>query len=260
MVATGYDEGNYDDDLHGYDDNNNYEYQSAASSNCEVIDILNSSKFCANIPSYPVSIWTGSGGIVSDVPMICGGELYDDGYEGRAMENSCYIFDLTSNAWKLLAKMSVARSDFASVPMTGALWVTGGSTRKGLQVAKSEDITTEFIYLNGTVLPGPDLPSPRDDHCMVTLHDNRVMILGSDNGTTDSKSVIIYEPDTKIFSAAPSLQFDRNGAACALFYSPLHENRPVVLAVGGYNTDTAEIYDYTHSNEWEQSKHSLICS
>ena len=46
MVATGYDEGNYDDDLHGYDDNNNYEYQSAASSNCEVIDILNSSKFC----------------------------------------------------------------------------------------------------------------------------------------------------------------------------------------------------------------------
>ena len=258
MVATGYDEGNYDDDLHGYDENGDPEYQSAASSNCEVIDILNSSKFCANIPSFPVSIWTASGGIVSNVPMICGGELFDDEYQGKSMENSCYIFDLTSNAWKLLAKMSVARSDFASVPMNGALWVTGGSTRKGLQMAKSEDITTEFIYLNGTVLPGPNLPSPRDDHCMVTLHDNRVMILGSENGTTDSKSVIIYEPDTENFSTAPSLQFDRNGAACALFYSPLHENRPVVLAVGGYNTDTAEIYDYTHSNEWEKSKHALI--
>ena len=259
MVATGYDETNYDDYLHIHNNvTGQEEYQSAASSNCEVIDILNSSQFCANIPSYPVSIWTGSGDIVSDVPMICGGELYDDGYEGRAMENSCYIFDLPSNTWKLLAKMSVARSDFASVSMNAALWVTGGSTRKGLDMAKSEDITTEFIYLNGTVLPGPNMPSPRDDHCMVTLHDNRVMIIGSDNGTTSPKSVIIYDHEANAFSTAPSLLFDRNGGACALFYSPLHENRPVVLAVGGYNTDTAEIYDYTHSNEWEKSKHSLI--
>ena len=34
----------------------------------------------------------------------------------------------------------------------------------------------------------------------------------------------------------------RQRAACGWFYSPLHNNRPVVFAVGGDNEATAEVY------------------
>ena len=36
----------------------------------------------------------------------------------------------------------------------------------------------------------------------------------------------------------------------------MHDNRPVVLAVGGLGQATAEVYDYTQPNaEWQESKH-----
>ena len=38
-----------------------------------------------------------------------------------------------------------------------------------------------------------------------------------------------------------------------LFYSPVHDNRPVVLVVGGAYENTAEVFDYTHSSSWEKS-------
>ena len=47
--------------------------------------------------------------------------------------------------------------------------------------------------------------------------------------------------------------YDRWEAGCALFNSGLHGNRPVVLAVGG-GSATAEIFDYTIANNWEQSE------
>merc|ERR1712080_645144 len=78
------------------------------------------------------------------------------------------------------------------------------------------------------------------------------MILGSDNGTTDAKSVIIYDPDNDKFTSAPSMLYGRNGAGCAMFYSALHENRPVILAAGGRNGVTAEIFDYTVAEKWEE--------
>jgi hypothetical protein len=95
-VATGYDEDDFDSDAH---DEYNYIYESAASNDCEVIDVLNPTNVCANVPSYPLSMWTGSGNIVSGIPIICGGELQDEKWEGRRMVDSCYIFNVTTNSW-----------------------------------------------------------------------------------------------------------------------------------------------------------------
>ena len=39
----------------------------------------------------------------------------------------------------------------------------------------------------------------------------------------------------------------------------MHDNRPVVLAVGGYLEATAEFLDYTQQNAtWQESKHFLF--
>ena len=39
--------------------------------------------------------------------------------------------------------------------------------------------STEFIYKSGSVIQGPNLPLPRHGHCMVKLHDGKIMILGA---------------------------------------------------------------------------------
>ena len=46
---------------------------------------------------------------------------------------------------------------------------------------------------------------------------------------------------------------------CATFNSPMHENREVVLAVGGYWEATAEVLDYTQPNPaWTESIYYLF--
>ena len=46
---------------------------------------------------------------------------------------------------------------------------------------------------------------------------------------------------------------NRKESGCALFTSPLHGDRPVVLIVGGQGLNKAEILDYTVTDTWEQS-------
>ena len=75
--------------------------------------------------------------------------------------------------------MAKCRSDFASVALKGALWVTGGATKMNTfgSFARSQDHSTEYVHLNGSISTGPNLPSARDDHCMITLPNDHIMIL-----------------------------------------------------------------------------------
>ena len=82
------------------------------------------------------------------------------------------------------------------------------------------------------------------------------MILGGEP-SENYKSVITFNTETNTYNETiPSLNYDRRSAACALIKrSPMHDNRPVVLAVGGLGQKTAEVYDYTQPNaSWQDSK------
>ena len=114
----------------------------------------------------------------------------------------------------------------------------------------SDTTSTEFVFSNGTIQPGPNLPQTRRDGCSVLLPNGNVMLSG---GIATRKSVITYDPISDSFSTNPNLINDRWEAGCALFKSALHGNRPVVLAVGG-GSATTEVFDYEVANSWEQSK------
>ena len=124
------------------------------------------------------------------------------------------------------------------------LWVTGGESGSDLD-------STELIHPNGTVTNGPSLPAGRQGHCMVNLPDGRILIIGAESPSSLSKNVLFFDPVDNSFTPGPSVLFDSAHAACTLFYSPLHGNRPVVFVA----KQTAEIYDYTKTNAWEQSKY-----
>ena len=85
------------------------------------------------------------------------------------------------------------------------------------------------------------------------------MILGV-NDNSIRKSAIIFDPSDNSFTDAPDMISNRLSSCCALIPSSnLHNNRPVVIAIGGQSGGVPEILDYTTTGAtWEQSKFVMI--
>ena len=196
---------------------------------------------CSSLPSYPLSITYSVGGILNNAPLFCGGYVSST----DTVHSECYIHENNSNTWRLHANLKTKRYFSRIAPMNGGLWLIGGYNN-GQRLS-----STELVYPNGTVLYGPILPAPRSNHCVVTLHNGLIMIIG---GWPDHKSVITFDPVNNLFNTGPSTNYDRKRSACTLFYSPMHNNRPVVLIAGGQSQTTSEIYDYTIASSWVKCK------
>ena len=203
----------------------------------QMVDLSNQTRSCNNLAEYPIAISSATGAFVHGHPVICGGRL-----ERGSYYSECYRHNKASDSWTFLTNMSTKRYTSASVPVNGMLLVMGGYD------GSKRLATTEYISPDGDASqPGPDLPKPRSTHCAVKLSNGQVMLLG---GHPDTKSAIIFHPDTETFDQSlPSMIHDRSHFGCALFNSPLHDNREVVLAVGGRYQATAEVLDYTQPNQ-----------
>ena len=189
---------------------------------------------------------------MSGHPMICGG---CGGWE-TAAHSECYRYKKDSNTWIFLTNMTEKRMYSASVMLNGSLFVMGGFRGHSLGAQSS----TEYVSPDGDASqPGPELPAARYGHCAVKLSTGQVLLIGGDS-EENYRSVIIFDPDTETFDTSlPSLKFDRSYLACAVFNSAMHDNREVVLAVGGTYQATAEIWDYTQPNaEWTESNYSFL--
>ena len=226
----------------GFDDNSDNERDYS-----QVVD-LHSPKQCSNLPPYPLKLRGATGVILNGSPLICGGYGRASGSNSSTSQSSCYMFDKILQKWKHYSNMNTVRNVAASALIGETMWVTGGY-QAGIHLK-----TTEFIHPNGTVTSGPTLPDGRSTHCLVNLHDGRIMILGG-HLLSYHKNVSIYDSKNNTFTPGPSLIYDRSHAGCTLFLSPLHNNRPVVLIAGGYDQSTAEVFDYTNGNTWEESKY-----
>ena len=62
--------------------------------------------------------------------------------------------DLNTKSWNFLTNMTTTRLQSSSVAVKGSLFVTGGWDENPYSSLSS----TEYVTLNGNVLPGPDLP------------------------------------------------------------------------------------------------------
>ena len=131
------------------------------------------------------------------------------------------------------------------------------------------------MSIDGTYKYGSSTPKTFDDSCIVQQHDGKLLILGKNGITVTSlfkafdfqdkscnlggyhthQKVYRYDPVTKTFEDLPDFQIGRSlNTGCALFYSPKHNNRPVAYLGGGRGTGTAELLDYTQTDQWERRK------
>ena len=225
----------------GYGDGNEQDYS-------QVVD-MRSTESCSNLDSYPLKLSAATGGLVNGDPLICGGRI------GSSfvfyIQSSCYKYERSSNEWTLIANMNNKRVFHSSALTTKGIFVTGGNNENNDRLD-----STEYVSTDGVVTDGPKLPAARSEHCMVTLHDGKVMVIGG-YPSSNLKSMIIFDPEDNTFDDGPDLNDNRDNAGCTIFRSTKHKNRNVVLAAGGWRQSTAEILDYTNpnANAWEESKH-----
>lgn len=198
------------------------------------------------------------GGVIQGTPILCGGVIIDTNtgkfddisFNDMKPVSDCYAHDQSLSRWKFLARLNTPVMHHSCVIIDTRLWITGGqgqnNDKKGIR-------TTVYLDIHGRISQGPFLPYKMYGHCMVVLEDGKVMILG---GFNNDYGVIIYDAEKNTFTRRHSkLQKRRLFSACSLFHSAIHKMRPVVLIVGGYEENSAEVLDYTREGiSWEKSE------
>jgi hypothetical protein len=217
----------------------------------EIVDINNPTNVC--FPKfwadYPLDQVRGaSGGLLTNnnALLICG---FDD----------CFSIGINSNPHgiKKTATLTQPRYFASSVVLNSTtLWLTGGLLGSGY--TKS----TEFVQLTGTT-PGPDLPLEVLDHCLVSLNDTTVILIGGQlQSGIYSKATWFYNTDHKTWTDGPSLILGRSSHSCALFKSPQHGHTDTVIVTGGYNGTALASTELLNldSSYWQSGKGQLNSS
>ena len=100
-----------------------------------------------SLPPIPEAFSGGAGGVVENTIILCGG--YSN--ECSCRFSTCHIFDNENKTWTTV-QMSSRRNFPASSLLNGSLWITGGLGDTG------KLSTSDMVYPNGKVRPGPLLP------------------------------------------------------------------------------------------------------
>ena len=185
----------------------------------------------------------GVGGMIGNVPLICGG---NKGYSGsRTFHGDCYM--LKGKQWIKNGSLDQPRSSIGTgtIVMDNELFTNGGI----LDEDKSYSKSNEKIGLTSKSKL-PDLPKSRFDHCNIPINDTHYIITGGKEGLgsfwengDDSTKTLIFDKNTNTFSEGPSLNQARQAHGC---FSAKIGFRQVLFVTGGkygYILDTTEFLD-----------------
>ena len=86
----------------------------------EIIDLLNTDITCDNPPDYPYQVTQATGGLISNLPLVCGGNTYDGSYISKCFVIGSYNTDEI--------ELIHPRQASASLSLDDTLWITGSLT------------------------------------------------------------------------------------------------------------------------------------
>jgi hypothetical protein len=229
----------------------------------EIIDLKDPTNVCqpSFLADYPIQVEQPTGGLLTNNnALLCGG--------GGGSERHADCFSINQNGIKKTALLSHPRANAASVVWNSTtLWMTGGwiggsGTRTNPLISTK---STEFVQLTGTT-PGPDLPLKVVYHCLVSLNDTTVFLIGGqlsdETGSKTLKATFFFNTDHKTWTDGPSLITGRMVHSCALFKSPQHGHTDTVIVTGGIGGTPLASTEFLKlgSNNWQSGKGQLNSS
>ena len=187
----------------------------------EVLDLADESIVCDALGDYPIKVLGASGGLVNDsLPLICGG------YANQSYISDCFIPG--SAAIDPVVKLLTPREDSAAVTMNNhRLWVTGGTQNKHTGPYSTSEIV-DVLAFPPTVIPGPELPEPMSDHCIVKLNASTLLFLG---GNFHLTKTFFYDISTQTWTNGPYMKYARIDFGCGMMQTT--NGSFMVVATGG---------------------------
>ena len=198
------------------------------------------SNFTINYGELTGKRYKAVGGLLGDVPILCGGEQPND----YGAYNNCITFE--NSTWESSHLLTENRVYSAGVQINNtSFWILGGGNDYRLLNS------TEFIIQeNSNGISGPMLPFNMSQMCAVKLSEEEIFVIG---GWTDdhgiSSKVWIYNPQKNFErKPGPSLNQSREKHSCSIMRD---DEKTQIVVAGGYGiigTDvialnSVEIYD-----------------
>ena len=197
----------------------------------EVLDLSIAQKFqCQDWPDYPIAVGGATIGFLGSKVLVCGGGLYTySPTSDQETTDECHSINLGGT--EFVKKMLYKRWYAASVNVNkDTIWISGGHDNVGDILSSSE-----LMKVEGS-MAGPELPMPLQDHKMIAINSDLIMVIG---GYSPERGVLsqtfYYDHSNEHWIDGPKLNQVRfNHAAGIIIDGDTHER--LVIVTGGIDS------------------------
>ena len=198
---------------------------------------------CSGIQDFPVDLFYGTGGLIGEIPFVCGGKAAD-------RYNQCYSLQETGE-WKedQTATLNSARSNaaFGSVIINDKLVVAGGTNGSYLSTIELAAPNTKSTTLS------MELPLGIYGSCVVPWSNNTFMVIGGRSEDYFYRAETYYfNLETNKVTNGPALKTARRNHAC---HEMVINGELFVVVTGGEkqsSLSTEMLSKSSMNNEWEK--------
>lgn len=190
------------------------------------------------LPSMPSPLKTAFGFVVIDKKLMVIGGLVDDGYSAEASADA-YSYDPVLNRWSLLAKMNVARFEFACSVVDGLVYAIGGRGAGGEGLSSVEVFDRQRN--KWTLIES--LRRPRWG-CFACGLEGKLYVMGGRSSFTigNSRYVDIYDPKRHVWNET------KNGCVMVVAHAVLNQS---LFCIEWKNERQLAVFDPT-KNSWKR--------
>ena len=198
---------------------------------------------CFNWVDYPLELYAATGGLLGNIPLICGGISFDQSMD------ECY--SLNGEASTFVTKMSVKRVHAASIVLNETiLWITGGYGPLA---------SSEYIRLSGSS-PGPDLPMALTGHAMIAINTTHSMVIGGLSNLKIDDLTFYFNHSNQQWIDGPRLMQVRSRHAVGIVNDQVTMTN-LVIVTGGYRGGSLDSTEILVDSQWLPGKkrHIVPC-
>ena len=197
----------------------------SANFDVELIDLTGQGRTCRKPDNFPGPEEGSVGAYFEQKTSVCGGYTYN---HSHIYTSECYYYH-PNGTWTQGPPMTEAREAASAAFFNNQWWISGGDNLGAYGLVSTE----LFNSSSNSFVPFVDLPKPRLSHNIVSIEDNRAMLLGGQSTYTET---FIF--DGFAWENGPSLSRGRWRSQAGLV--TFNNGTRIIVAASGWFEPTTE--------------------